>query len=181
MAPPKGTPKPPGSGRKRGTPNKLKAPSVKAKIAEAQAEALARVEETIAKQTPLEFALECMRDPSNPPGFRLEACKVAMPYIHAKMAEAPSDKVAQITEIRRIIVRPRETEIDEHGVERFIDEGEYSNGEPLEPAATDPAEYKAAAERARVRRDALATPATAPEPDPVAIARSRLDRMRGVN
>jgi hypothetical protein len=58
----------------------------------------------IAEQTPLEFALQCMRDESDPPGFRLEACKVAMPYVHSKKADEPSQEVREITEIVRVIV-----------------------------------------------------------------------------
>jgi hypothetical protein len=74
---------------------------------EAQKEALARVE-TSTKQTPLEFALACMNDEMFPPSFRLDACKVAIGYCHAKMAEAPPENVEQITEIRRVIVRAPE-------------------------------------------------------------------------
>jgi hypothetical protein len=169
MAPPKGTPKPPGSGRRKGTPNRVKTPSVRAKLAEMQAEALERTENALGKLTPLEFALQCMRDESNPPGFRLEACKVAMPYVHAKVAEQPSEVLQQITEIRRIIVSPREVEIDEQGNERLVNEGRYSNGDIVEPSG-DPVD----------RSDPKLLPSFDPRPDPVAVARSRLDRMRGM-
>jgi hypothetical protein len=50
------------------------------------------------------YMAECMRDETNPPGFRLEACKVAMPYIHSKKADEPSQEVREITEIVRVIV-----------------------------------------------------------------------------
>jgi hypothetical protein len=168
-------------GRRAGTPNKPKSPTerqqVKQRIAEAQEAAADRAEAIVNGLMPLEYMLQVMRDEENPPGFRMEAAKAAAQYCHAKMAEAPSDKVSQITEIRRIIIAPREVEIDEQGNGRLINEGEYSNGEPLEPVASDPAEYKAAADEARAKRDALAPPA----PDPVAAARSRLDKMRGIH
>jgi hypothetical protein len=171
--PPPGRPKTPGSGRKKGSVNKIRPPNIKAKIAEMQQAALARVEETVAKQTPLEFALQCMHDDSFPPGFRLEACKVAMPYVHAKMAEQSNDKITQVTEIRRIIVSPREVDVDENGNTTVTNEGRYANGDRVEPG--DPAEYKAAADLARANRDAP------PETDPLTLARSRLDRMRGIH
>jgi hypothetical protein len=168
MSRPKGLPKT--GGRKAGVQNKPKVPNLRKMMEEKlQAEA----EATVAKMSPLEFALQCMRDPSYPPGFRLEACKVAMPYVHSKCADQPSEQVQQITEIRRIIVSPRDVEVDEHGNATVVNEGYYANGDRVEPA--DPAEYKAAADEANASRDAPAVP------DPLAVARSRLDRIRGVH
>jgi hypothetical protein len=109
MAFPKGGIKPPGSGRKKGTPNKIKSTAaIRAQMAELQAAALARTEDALGKQTPLEFALENMRDITNPPGFRLECAKLAAPYIHSKKADEPTDQVVQITEIRNIVVEPKD-------------------------------------------------------------------------
>jgi hypothetical protein len=136
MAPPRGFPKPPGSGRKKGSKNKLSARSVKQIAEELVQQKLdaeqAQLDGALAELTPLQYCLDAMRDPSNPPGFRLECAKASLPYVHAKMAETPGDKVTQITEIRRIIVSPRETEVDEQGNATVVSEGRYSNGEPLE-------------------------------------------------
>ena len=79
----------------------VKAPNIR-KMAEAKLQAMA--ETAVAEQTPLEFALQCMRDESYPPGFSLEAAKVAMPYVHSKKADEPSQEVREITEIVPAIV-----------------------------------------------------------------------------
>jgi hypothetical protein len=98
-------------------------------------------------------------------------------YVIDPAVEEPSDKVTQIVEIRRIIVSPREVEIDEQGNGTVVSEGRYSNGEPLEPAAADPAQYRAAADEACAKRDM----AREQPLDPLSLARSRLDRMRGIH
>jgi hypothetical protein len=161
--------------------NKPKSPTerqqVKQRIAEANAAAADRAEAIVNGLMPLQYMLSVMRDEEMPPGYRMEAAKAAAQYCHAKKADEPREQVTQITEIRRVIVSPREIEIDEDGNGRLISEGAYSNGEPVEPGVIDPAEYKAAADEARARRDALAPAAT----DPVAAARSRLDRLRGIH
>lgn len=72
MAWPKGTPRPPGAGRKKGTPNR------------ATAELAARLAET--GETPLEFMLATMRDIDKEFHVRLDAAKSAAPYIHPKLA-----------------------------------------------------------------------------------------------
>jgi hypothetical protein len=85
-------------GFEAGTPNKLKAPTIKQLAQERQ------LEGELEKQTPLEFALQMMGDKSNPTGFRLECAKAAMAYVHAKKADEPSKEVREIIEIRRVIV-----------------------------------------------------------------------------
>jgi hypothetical protein len=103
--------KTPGSGRKRGTPNKQKRPSVKQLAEELVQEKLAlqqgQVDAALKEQTPLEFLLEYMRDLSNPPKERIECAKAALPYVHAKIAEEQQgDGVEHVTEIRTVIVKP---------------------------------------------------------------------------
>jgi hypothetical protein len=154
---PKGMGKTPGSGRKKGTPNKIKSTAViRAEMAELQAAALARVEETVAKQTPLEFALQCMRDESYPPGFHLEACKVAMPYIHAKKAEEIGEKPVVIEKIERVIVHAKPQPDDQVQLEE------------LERTVVEPGVV-----RAEMASDQPA--------DPVAVARDRIARLRGAH
>jgi hypothetical protein len=121
--PPKGTPKTPGSGRKRGTPNKVKSPDFRAKLLEAPEAAANRTEAIVSGLMPLEYMLQVMRDEENPPGFRMEAAKAAAQYCHAKKADEPTKEVKEITEIGRVIVSPREVEIDEHGNGTLISEG----------------------------------------------------------
>lgn len=72
MAYPKGKPRPPGAGRKKGTPNKATAA-----VAQAVAES---------GQTPLDFMLGVMRDEGKDFGVRLDAAKSAAPYVHPKLA-----------------------------------------------------------------------------------------------
>jgi hypothetical protein len=78
-----------------------------------------------------------------------------MAYVHSKKADEPSKEVREITEIRRVIVRP----------ERVADD-------PVQPE-----------ELPRIVVEPGAVPAAPPAlaPDPVASARSRLDKMRGVH
>ncbi len=120
MAPrgrPPGSPKTPGSGRKKGTPNKIQAPKIKERIAQAQAVALERVEGLVQRMTPLEKMLDIMNDPCTPPGMVLEAAKAAAPYVHAKkpdlmvVARKLSDlSVEELTELSAILAREDETE-----------------------------------------------------------------------
>jgi hypothetical protein len=98
-------------GRKKGTPNKAKTPKIR-ELAQKLAQEH-RLDNALAKMT-LEFALECMRDESMPPGFRLDAAKAAMPFCHAKKAEEAGEAPMIITEIQRVIVRPNHAE-DELG------------------------------------------------------------------
>ena len=140
------------------------APKFKELMLEAQEAALARVEE-IVKQLPLEFLLGIMRDESYPPGVRIECAKAALPFCHAKKADEPSDKVQQVTEIRRLIVQPesntdhpRREEISREAVEPGVDRSAM-------PAEPEPGDRHWAAD----------------EPDAVTRARSRLDKMCGVN
>jgi hypothetical protein len=153
---PKGMGKTPGSGRKKGTPNRMKSTAaIRAQMAEVQAAALERVEELVKKQTPLEFALQCMRDETNPPGFRLEACKIAMPYIHAKKADEPGEQPVQIHTIERVIIRPKD--------------------DPERPVQLDEIPHQV------VEPGAIPIAAPPAAPDPVAVARDRIARMRGAN
>ena len=86
--------KTPGSGRRKGTPNK-KTAALRVRLAQIKAD------------TPLEFMLTIMRDVTLPPRVRFEAAKAAAPYIHPKAPEKrPDDQRVHITEIRRIIVDP---------------------------------------------------------------------------
>lgn len=62
----------PGAGRKRGTPNRKTAETVKA------------VEQS--GLTPLEYMLSVMRDVANEPRDRLSAAEKAAPYVHAKLS-----------------------------------------------------------------------------------------------
>jgi hypothetical protein len=174
MAPPRGSPKPPGSGRKKGSKNKLSARSVKQLaeelVQQKRLSAQRQLDEAISHPlTPLQFCLEAMRDPSNPPGFRLECAKASMAYVHAKKAEEPGDKPAQVTEIVRLIVQDPRTCPDTHpDVRRDMIQDGAARGVPIpEPD-----------ELGLVER---AAPHAAPALDPLTVARSRLDKMRGIN
>jgi hypothetical protein len=116
-------------------------------------------------------------DDMHPPELRLKAAGLALSFCHAKKAEEQSgEQVNQITELRTIIVSPPDRTEAERA---HINESFASAGLP----------YRVDENGATVRRDALTEPAesrTGPlskpeEGDPVAAARSRLDRMRGVN
>ena len=72
MAWPKGKPRPPGVGRKKGVPNKATA----AKVAAVSASGM----------TPLDFLLSVMRDVDNPLPVRIDAGKAAAPYVHPKLS-----------------------------------------------------------------------------------------------
>jgi hypothetical protein len=98
-------------GRKKGTPNKSKKPTIM-QLAKRLVEEKQLAGE-MEKQTPLEFLLAVMHDDSFPPGARIECAKAALPFCHAKKAEEPSDKAVQITVIRRVIVRPSDPSYDE--------------------------------------------------------------------
>lgn len=67
----KGGPRP-GSGRKKGSPNKRTAEQVKA------------VEES--GLTPLDYMLSVMRNTESEPRERLNAASMAAPYVHAKLS-----------------------------------------------------------------------------------------------
>jgi hypothetical protein len=160
MAPPRGSPKPPGSGRKKGSKNKLSTRNVKQLAEELVQDKLAaqqqQLDETTSHPlTPLQYCLEAMRDESNPPGFRLECAKATLPYMHAKVAEAPSDKPVEIHTIERVIIHAKRQSDDVA---------------PLE-------------EIHRIEVEPGAVPAAPPErpADPLLVARSRLDRLKGVN
>ena len=71
--------KTPGSGRKKGSKNKL---NRAAQLAKALAEA---------GMTPLEYMLYVMRDPKVRPERRDEMAKAAAPYLHAKRAPENRD------------------------------------------------------------------------------------------
>jgi hypothetical protein len=107
-----------------------------------------------------------MLDPSNPPGFRLEACKVAMPYVHSKCADTPSEVVQQITEVRHVIVKPPDYSDEERA---DLNRGLERVGAPHRIAEDGTTTMAAPAAEA------------APAPDPLTVARSRLDRMRGIH
>lgn len=62
----------PGSGRKKGSPNKKTAELQKA-VAESGI-------------TPLEYMLQVMRDPATEPKDKLSAAVAAAPYVHAKLS-----------------------------------------------------------------------------------------------
>jgi hypothetical protein len=93
-------------GRKKGTPNKSKRPTIM-QLAKRMAEEQQLAGE-LQKQTPLEFLLSIMQDPTYQPGARIECAKACLPFCHAKKADEPSEKAVVINEIRRIIVRPPE-------------------------------------------------------------------------
>jgi hypothetical protein len=153
---PKGIGKTPGSGRKRGTPNRIKSPDLKAKIAEAQQATLSRVKAVASGLTPLEYMLACVRDETMPPGFRLDAAHKAAPYVHAKCADQPSDQPVQIHEIVQVIVPSKRA--------------------PDEPVAQDEIPRQMV-ESCVVRAEMELETA----PDPLTVARSGLDKMRGTN
>jgi hypothetical protein len=71
---PKGMPKT--GGRKKGTPNKIRAADIKAKIA---------MNATLAGLTPLEFMLALMRDETQSIAFRADMANKAAPYVHQKL------------------------------------------------------------------------------------------------
>src|SRR5262245_14242216 len=72
---PKGLSKPPGSGRKAGTPNKRSIAAMNRKAAKGL--------------QPLEFLVNMMRDDSAGKMMQLDAAKAAAPYLHAR--RAPED------------------------------------------------------------------------------------------
>lgn len=92
--------KTPGSGRKKGTPNKRQG-KVKAELKRA-------VE--IQGQTPLEFMLSIQNDELLPLEFRADMAKAAAPYVHAKPTEKPPETpggpnmiiIGEITDEQRI-------------------------------------------------------------------------------
>lgn len=113
-------------GRKKGSKNKSKAPLVKQLAAErsearARAKALAQAEAKVeaareqleaavageSEQMPLDVMLMFMRDREMPPGFRGDMAKAAAVYLHSKAPEAQPEKVVHITEIRHVIVEPK--------------------------------------------------------------------------
>jgi hypothetical protein len=149
-------------GRKVGTPNKIRAPKFKERILQAHEEALARVE-VVTKQTPLEFLLLIMRDESYPPGARIECAKAALPFCHAKMAEQPTEQPVQITRIERVIIRPG----SDHDISDHQDEVPRQVVEPGAVHSTLPAEQEPGDRQW-----------PADEPDAVARAPARLDKMR---
>jgi len=61
-----------GAGRKKGSPNKKTAETIKA----VEASGL----------TPLEYMLSILRDEAQPHDARMDAAKSAAPYVHAKLA-----------------------------------------------------------------------------------------------
>lgn len=93
--PPKGRPRTPGSGRKKGTPNK----------------ASAKREAAVAKsgKTPLQFLLDVMRDKKAPKAERIECAKAAALYVHPKPAttvDVTGDLKLKV--IQRVIVDPKD-------------------------------------------------------------------------
>lgn len=92
--PRKGTRKTPGSGRKKGTPNK----------------ASAKREAAVAKsgKTPLQFLLDRMRGKTAPMAERIECAKAAAMYVHPKPATT-MDVTGEIglKVIERRIIDPR--------------------------------------------------------------------------
>jgi len=93
--PPKGIPRTPGSGRKKGTRNK----------------ASAKREAEVAKsgKTPLQFLLDVMRDKKAPKAERIECAKAAALYVHPKPAttvDVTGDLKLKV--IQRVIVDPKD-------------------------------------------------------------------------
>jgi len=153
-------------GRKLGTPNKLKPPTqkqqVKQRIAQAQAAMLERTEAIAAGMLPLEFLLGVMRDESYPPGARIDAAKAALPFCHAKKADEPGEQVQHITEIRRVIIDPK------NDVDPPVHQGEVSR------QVVEPGVIRSVIMPAEQERDGLHWGTD--EPD--AVARARFDKMR---
>jgi hypothetical protein len=96
-----------------------------------------------------------MRDMSMPPAFRVDCARYAAPYVHAKCPEHPTEQTVQIHGIRRIIVDPAQ---DRETAAELA--SRLNGGEPTEV----------------VKRIETTTAA-----DPVAGARNRLDRLRGIH
>lgn len=77
----KGQPKPAGSGRKAGTPNKA---TVRRRLEEAAGlkEQWASIQ---SKEMPLDYLLRKMRDPASAPAEQFLAARSAAPYCHAML------------------------------------------------------------------------------------------------
>jgi hypothetical protein len=162
--------KTPGSGRKKGTPNKLKAPTLKViaekLVQDKLAAQQAQLDGVLQEQTMLELVVSFARDSSYPPGFRLDAAKAALPYLHSKKAEETSDgDPVVISRVERIIVRAPDNPHDPARLpapHEIVEPGEVRSSMP---AAQEPAPWQSQADL----------------PDAVTRARGRLDRMRGIN
>jgi hypothetical protein len=89
-------------GRQKGSKNKPKLP-LRQLAAEPKAEVFTEAIEN--EPTMLDIVMEFARDLANPPGFRLEAAKAALPYLHSKAPEAAPPPMIQITHIERVIVK----------------------------------------------------------------------------
>lgn len=104
--------------------------------------------------------------------MRLKAAGLALPFCHAKKAEEhDGDKVEHITEIRTIVVSPPDRSESDRAL---LNETFESSSLP----------YRVDEDGATVRREA--PPGDLPEPkpaerDPVADARGRLNKMRGIH
>jgi hypothetical protein len=96
-------------GRQKGSKNKIKAPPSLRQQVEASLKPKPKAEvftEAIENEpTMLDIVMEFARDLANPPGFRLEAAKAALPYLHSKAPEAAPPPMIQITHIERVIVK----------------------------------------------------------------------------
>jgi hypothetical protein len=156
-------------GRRKGTPNKVKMPNVK-KMLEERLQADAEAE--VAKPTMLEIMMGFARDESHPPEFRLKAAIGAAPYLHAKKSEEPAENGVQpLNEVRIVVVSPP-------------DRSESDRAKLNESFASSGLPYHVNDEGATVRNEAPPgepEEAKPKETDPVADARSRLDRLRGVH
>jgi hypothetical protein len=80
---PKGLPKPPGSGRRKGTPNK---------VTKAHKEALAKLRYD--SKDPMSFFISVMRNPDAPFDTVMAAARELMPYSHPKLAASRSARAA---------------------------------------------------------------------------------------
>jgi hypothetical protein len=81
----KGEPRPPGSGRKRGSRNKRTIA-----LAQASQEAIR------SGLTPLDFLLQVLRDPTKDDRVRLDAAKAAAPYCHPRLFAADDANRTQL-------------------------------------------------------------------------------------
>jgi hypothetical protein len=77
----KGQPRPEGSGRKRGTPNRA---TVQRRLAEA-AGVLEQMKAIQSTEMPLDFLLRQMRDPAAAPADRFAAARVAAAFCHPQL------------------------------------------------------------------------------------------------
>jgi hypothetical protein len=121
----KGDPKPPGSGRKKGSSNKRTLAIVRAVVAEGM--------------TPLEYMLDVLRDPDSTGDDRKWAAGAAAPYVHPRLSTVESRTVEVEPDPDADLERmtPEELRAEREQFDRQLLEMGYApigDGKPEQPA-----------------------------------------------